>query len=74
MVKREDYSTAIFAPDHFNIKIPYKTVHKGHKNHKCKSCGKSFSKAADLKRHIHTDHEGHKDHKCDSCVKLFTGA
>ena len=40
--------------------------------HKCQSCGKSFSEARNLKRHIHTVHEGHKDHKCKSCGKSFS--
>ena len=39
------------------------------KGHKCKSCGKSFSRVDHLKRHIKTVHEGHKDHKCESCSK-----
>ena len=38
-------------------------------NYKCESCGKSFSSAQILKKHIHTIHEGHKDHKCDTCGK-----
>ena len=41
------------------------------KDHNCGPCGKSFSQAGGLKRHIHTVHEGHKDHKCESCGKLF---
>ena len=50
-----------------------KTVH-GQKNFKSKSCGKSFSSAGYLKKHIYTVHEGHKDHKCETCGKSFTGA
>ena len=42
------------------------------KGHKCVSCGKSFSAAHVLKRHIYTVHEGHKDHKCESCSKTFS--
>ena len=38
----------------------------------CSSCGKSFPRASNLKRHIHTVHEGHKDYKCDTCDKSFT--
>ena len=45
---------------------------KGFLEHKCKSCGKSFSVAQNLKRHIHTFHEGHKDYKCESCGKSFS--
>ena len=36
-----------------------KSIHKSQKKQKCKSCGKSFSKAGDLKRHTYTIHEGH---------------
>ena len=50
------------------------SVHKGQKNPKCESCGKSFSKAKNLKRHIHTVHEDHKEHICESCNKSFTAA
>ena len=43
------------------------------KDHKCDSCGKAFSFAGDLKRHIKAVHNnGLKDHKCDSCGKLFS--
>ena len=38
----------------------------------CNHCGKSFSQAGNLKKHIHSVHEGHKDYKCDSCGKSFT--
>ena len=48
----------------------FKLVH-GPKDHKCESCGKSFSEARKLKRHIRENHEGHKDHKCESCGKSF---
>jgi len=34
------------------------TVHEGHKDHKCKSWGKSFSEAGNLKKHIHKVHHG----------------
>ena len=50
------------------------TDHKGHKDHKCESCDKSFSQRGDLKKHIHTVHKGHKDHKCESCGKSFSDA
>ena len=41
---------------------------------KCDSCGKSFSQARILKKHIDTVHNGLKDHKCDSCGKAFSDA
>ena len=40
-------------------------------DHKCESCGKFFSKAAVLQRHINTVHEGHKDYECETCGKSF---
>ena len=50
------------------------TVHEGHKDYKCVSCGKSYSVAGSLKKHIHTVHEGHKDYKCESCGKSYSVA
>ena len=47
---------------------------QGHKNNKCNSCGKNFSKAGNLKKHIHTIHEGLKDYKCEFCGKSFSQA
>ena len=48
-------------------------IHEGNKDHKCKSCGKSFSLVRYLNRHIYTVHEeGNKDYKCESCGKSFT--
>ena len=48
--------------------------HTKHKILKCESCGKSFSHAHTLKKHIYTVHEGHKDYKCESCGKSFSEA
>ena len=47
-------------------------IHEGSKDYKCESCGKSFSGAPYLKKHIHTVHEGYKDFKCESCGKSFS--
>ena len=41
---------------------------------KCHSCGKSFTAAQTLKKHIYTVHEGHKDYECDTCDKTFSQA
>ena len=43
-------------------------------NHKCNSCGKSFSHAGNLKTHINSVHNGQKYHKCESCGKAFSKA
>ena len=52
-----------------------KTIHDdGNEDHKCESCGKSFSRVDSLKRHIHIVHERHKDYKCESCGKIFYNA
>ena len=48
--------------------------HKGHNNLKCESCGKLFSQAGYLKKHIYIIHQGHKDHKCEYCGKSFSQA
>ena len=36
----------------------------GQKVHKCDSCGKTYSQASILKKHINAVHNGIKDHKC----------
>ena len=38
---------------------------------KCESCGKSFSLAKDLKRHIQTLHKGHKDTPALLCLHNY---
>ncbi len=48
------------------------TVHNGQKDHKCDSCGKTFSLSVNLKKHINSVHNGQKDHKCDLCGKSFS--
>ena len=48
-----------------------RTVHEGHKDYNCESCGKSVTSSQSLRNHIRTVHEGHKDHKCEHCEKSF---
>ena len=52
-----------FVVNHFlnahSTKIHIHTVHKGHKDRKCDSCGKSYTEARILKKHIHAVHESH---------------
>ena len=40
-------------------------------HYKCDSCGKTFSIAGDLKKHINAIHNHQKDHKCNACGKSF---
>ena len=41
------------------------------KQHKCDSCGKSFSREGYLKQHIYRVHE---DYECEACGKIFSVA
>ena len=45
-------------------------VHEGHKDHKCDTCGKSFTSKSYFKQHSNTC-GGAPDHKCEACGKLF---
>ena len=36
------------------------TIHEDHKDYKCESCGKSFSEAGHLEKHIHPVHKNYK--------------
>ena len=55
-----------------NLRKHIKTVHEGHKNHKCNSSEKSFSQRSNLKTQIQIVHDGHNDHNCGHCGKYFT--
>ena len=57
-----------------SLKKHIRTIHEGHKDYKCESCGKSFSHANQLMRHIHGIHEDLIDYKCESCSKSFSYA
>ena len=47
-------------------------TNEGLKKFVCDNCGRAFSRAAHLERHILTVHEGRKDHICIFCGKAFT--
>ena len=48
-----------------NLALHRKVVHEGIKDHKCGSCGKSFSFGHHLKSHFKTVHEGLKEFNCE---------
>ena len=68
------FSNVIPVTQSNNLTRHIKTIHEGHKDYKCDSCGKSFVQPGVLRRHTITVYEGHKDFECDSCVKAFTEA
>ena len=45
-------------------------IYEGKKHYKGESCGKSFTGAQYLKKHIHNG--CYKDHKCYTCGKSFS--
>ena len=47
-------------------------IHKDQIDFNCDVCGKSFSRADNLKTHINSIHNALKDHKCDTCEKTFS--
>ena len=47
---------------------------RGRNRYECEPCGKDFSRAHSLKKHVYTIHKGRKDHKCESCGKSFSQA
>ena len=49
-----------------------KVLHnQGRKNYGCVECGKDFSKAHYLKKHIEFVHNGRRDYNCSKCGKNF---
>ena len=56
------------------LKNHIQKIHQIHKENKCESCGKFFSRASYLRQHILIIHEGHKDKKCEFCGKAFSQA
>ena len=60
-----------------DLKKPTHTVHEGHKDskgpkeHKCESCGKSFTHEYHLKRHGFTVHKVLNEHQCGTCDKCL---
>ena len=60
------FSTILEDTHHFS------SLHNGQKDHKCDSCGKTFSWAQYLKKHIISVQNGKKDHECDSCGNAFS--
>ena len=60
--------------DASNLKKHIHTVHEGHKDYKCDSCGKSFTTLHILEKHLHIVHDGYKDHKCEFCDQSFSQA
>ena len=57
--------------DKYALKRQPKKNNKGHKDYKCEVCGKLFSEAGTLKKHIHIVHEGQKNFQCTVCDKSF---
>ena len=57
-----------------NLRIHIKTIHQGHKDFKCDSCGNSFRRVDQMRLHIKTIHKANRDFKCDSCGKSFSQA
>ena len=64
-----------------NLKTHTHRAHENHKNYKCDYCGKSFSHAGYLKRHIQIIHDAPKEKKtaktlntCESCGNSFSRA
>ena len=72
--KHQEYNVRQASTQEKGLKTHIHASNEGQKDHKCESCGKSFTAARTLNEHIYTIHEGHKDYKCESCGKLFSRA
>ena len=42
-----------------NLRGHVKSIHEGHKDFNCESCGRLFTRAYSMRKHIKTVHEGH---------------
>ena len=76
-IKGIEITNVIHVKSHFLIQGTWThidSVHNCQKDHKCNSCGKSFSQAENLKKHINSVHNGQKDNKCETCGKAFSDA
>ena len=66
--------------DEITFKDPFEHINEIHKDvmienpKNCDCCGKSFTRASSLKRHVKIVHEGIKDHECNHCGKSFSQA
>ena len=71
--KGEDYKSRKTGAKKRKNSSPMHTGENGEKPHECKDCGKNFTKAGGLNRHIRI-HTGERPYECKDCGKKFTQA